>query len=886
MKNAILAIMLILVSGFFMKVNSQTEIKGAVVNENHQPVADASISLMKFADSTIIAFGFTNSRGEYVIYYDGDEEELLLMVYGFNVQRQFKKITNHSQKVDFVVREEAINLAEFTVKSEKIWGTRDTINYVVDAFRDSTDIVIADVLKKMPGIEVKDNGQIEYRGKPISKFYIENMDMLQGRYGIATNNITASDIATVQVFENHQPIKALEDIAFTDDAALNLKLKPGAKGIYSAMADAGAGIDNQFLWNSSVTGMYFSKKRQHLVALKSNNTGYDLDQEFQSFTDEEMQLTGSIASIVQPMPPQINKSRYLFNEAYGGTINNLIKTKNEAEFTFNINGFRDVDNRKSHDQNRYIIPGEDTVTIREQMDSQSSRFNIVGGIGYKRNNDKNYLNTRLLFSGNFIESTSNIISDEHIEQDGESDPFKITSTIHWIRRGDSIQSSGTEMYSQSFYQSQPYRLDVSPGMFDDVLNDSIPYNAIRQDVGFNNFKTKNSLMFLSSAGWKSFRLHPIMLFSFEHQSLNSKLATSQIDDAYSELSCDSLQNQLTWMRVKAGISLKITYRKRDFNFELSTPIQYQFISLYDKIKANDSHQNRIIFQPQTNLRYSINTHWEISASWFWYNYNPNLRNLYSGYILQNYRTLSHYESRLSDSYGQQGTFKFAYKDIIRFLFTNIEFRYNRYRNEVMYAQEFEGSLMKISAVELENTGNYFSVTARAGKGFNWKKLSINAEASWGKGLTPQLRQDSLIDYKNQGINANMTLSLALTEKLQFANKSSWSSISGSTDAGNKLDPIVSFIDAATINYILSTGLIFSFGLEYYDTRNGSLRQNFYLLDAGITYTWKSVRFTLDYNNILNTSNYVYAYYGTLSSYYSEYRIRPASVLLNVRFKLF
>jgi hypothetical protein len=204
----------------------------------------------------------------------------------------------------------------------------------------------------------------------------------------------------------------------------------------------------------------------------------------------------------------------------------------------------------------------------------------------------------------------------------------------------------------------------------------------------------------------------------------------------------------------------------------------------------------------------------------------------------------------------------------------------------MYAQEFEGAMMKISAVELENTGNYFSVTAHAGKGFNWKKLSINAEASWGKGITPQLRQDSLIEYKNQGINANMTLSLAVTERLQFANKSSWSSVSGNTDAGEKLDPIVSFIDAATLNYILPNGLIFSFGMEYYDTRNGNRNQNFYLLDAGITYTWKRVRFMLDYNNILNTTEYVYAYYGTLSSYYSEYRIRPASVLLTARFKLF
>lgn len=886
MKIKIFYILLILFHCLLKNGTAQTVIEGKIINKANEPISDASVMIMKTADSSVVAFSFSDNNGYYTIYTDQKEKELLLMVYGFNIKKQIKKIDNQSQTVDFVVGEEAIELKEFSVKSEKIWGTRDTVNYVVDAFRDSTDIVIGDVLKKMPGIVVKESGQIEYRGKPISKFYIENMDMLQGRYGIATNNITASDIATVQVFENHQPIKALEDIAFTDDAALNLKLKPGAKGIYTGMADIGAGIDNHLLWNSSVTSMYFSKKRQHLAALKSNNTGTDLDQEFQSFTNEDMQLSGSIASIVQPMPPQINKSRYLFNEAYGGTINNLIKTKNEAEFTFNINGFRDIDDRKSHDQTRYFIPGDDTATIKEQMDSHSSRFNIEGGIGYKSNNDQNYLNTRLLFSGNFIESTGNIVSDEQIVQNGEKDPFKANTTIHWIRRGNIKHGSGTELYSQSFYQSQPYRLDVSPGMFEDVLNDSVPFKTIRQNVAFNSFETRNSLMFLSSVGWKSFRIHPIMLFSLEHQSLNSQLSKSLQGSTFSELSGDSLNNDLTWMRIKAGISLKITYRKRDFNFELSTPIQYQFISLDDKVKSNDSHQNRIIFQPQTNLRYNINTHWEVSASWFWYNYNPNLRNLYSGYILQNYRTLSHYESMLSDSYGQQGVLKLSYKDIIRFLFTNIEVRYNQYRNEVMYAQEFDGSMMKISAVELENTGNYFSVTARAGKGFNWKKLSINTEATWGKGITPQLRQDSLIKYNNQGLNANITLSMALTERLQFANKCSWSNISGSIDAREKLDPIVSFIDAASINYIFSNGLIFSFGMEYYITHNGSRKQNFYLLDSGITYTWKSVRFTLDYNNILNTTDYVYAYYGTLSSYYSEYRIRPASILLSARFKIF
>ena len=886
MQNIILLYLAIIFQGALNFGFAQTVINGKITDRLGQPVSDASVMLLKTTDSTVVAYNFSNDNGEFRIIYTGEESVLFLMVYGFNIRKHLQKIKNVTQTVSVDVIEEAIKLAEFSVKSEKIWGTRDTINYIVDAFRDSTDMVIGDVLKKMPGIIVKESGQIEYRGKPISKFYIENMDMLQGRYGIVTNNITAADIATVQVFENHQPIRALQDIAFSDDAALNLKLKPGAKGIYTVMADLGGGKDKQLLWNSGITGMYFGKTRQHLASLKTNNTGNDLEREFQSFYDENMQLSGTVSSIVIPSPPEINKTRYYFNQAFGGTVNNLIKTKDEGEFTFNLHGFHDIDDRKSYAQTRYIVPGEDTLTINEQMDSHSSLFKLEGGIGYKKNSDNNYLNTRLLFAGSFNESNGTIINNATIKQKDDNDPLNVANTIHWTRRGNNNYRFGTELYSQSTYQTQPYRLEVMPGFFANELNDSLPFRAVKQDVSLSSFETRNSLMFLSSSGWKSIRIHPVLLFSLEHQSLNSHLSKSQQGDAFTMLTGDSLQNDLVWRRAKAGVSVKLTYRKRDFNFELSTPLLYQYISLSDEIKTGNSQQNRFIFQPQANLLYNINTRWEVSGSWFYYNHNPNLRTLYSGYILQNYRTLSRYENKLSDSYGHLGKLKLSYKDIMQFLFTNLEISYNQYRNEVMYAQQFEGSVLKISLVEMENTGNYLSVTGRAGKGFDWKKLSVNAEASWGKGLTPQLRQDSLIKYKNQGINANMTLSLAITDNIQLANKCSWSRVTGNTGTGSKLEPIISYIDAASLNITLARSLILGMEIEYYETRDGSRNQNFYLLGAGMTYTWKRIRFSLDYNNILNTTNYVFAYYGSLNAYYSEYLIRPASILLSARFKLY
>ena len=211
-------IVFLIISVFFcIHAFAQTTISGEVLNEKKQPVFNASVMLLRVTDSLPMAYAFTDEKGHYQLVTQSEEAKLLIAVYGFNLKRQFKEVENKTQTVDFTVVEEALQLKEVSVKSEKIWGGNDTVNYVVDAFRDTTDIVIADVLKKMPGIEVKDDGKVEYKGKPISKFYIENMDMLQGRYNLATTSIAASDVASVQVMENHQEVRALQNIQFSDN---------------------------------------------------------------------------------------------------------------------------------------------------------------------------------------------------------------------------------------------------------------------------------------------------------------------------------------------------------------------------------------------------------------------------------------------------------------------------------------------------------------------------------------------------------------------------------------------------------------------------------------------------------------------------------------------
>ena len=149
-------------------------------------------------------------------------------------------------------------LDEVTVTAPKMeMKGDDTVSYNVASFRAQEDLVIEDVLRKLPGITVRDNGQILYKAKPIAGLTIDGMDLLKGRYGIATRNISPDHIASVEILENHQAIKALKDLVPSDKTYINLKLKASSRGVFLLSAAAGGGYGDRGLWNAEAAPMYF-----------------------------------------------------------------------------------------------------------------------------------------------------------------------------------------------------------------------------------------------------------------------------------------------------------------------------------------------------------------------------------------------------------------------------------------------------------------------------------------------------------------------------------------------------------------------------------------------------------------------------------------------------
>lgn len=128
----------------------------------------------------------------------------MLQVRAFNYAYETRTIPNKTAEYNFTLTPKATELPNVLVKPAPITQKGDTINYIVSEFSDEKDRSIADVLRKMPGIEIKGDGLVLYQGKPIQKYYIEGLDLLEGKYNLANQNLPHISVSSVQILENHQ----------------------------------------------------------------------------------------------------------------------------------------------------------------------------------------------------------------------------------------------------------------------------------------------------------------------------------------------------------------------------------------------------------------------------------------------------------------------------------------------------------------------------------------------------------------------------------------------------------------------------------------------------------------------------------------------------------
>lgn len=208
-------------------LSAQQKIRGILkCATSGQPIPDVYIMLRTEDGKRILAYSYSQPDGSFILECpQGPQQEFLLTTSRLGYEPYRQKIPAQTQQTEILLKESSLTLREVKVISSPIRRQGDTISYYMSNFHRPQDRNLADVLARMPGIHVQSDGRVQYDGKPINRFYIEDMNLLGERYSLATQNLSPSDIAAVQVYENHEPIKMLRDRSQTEQAALNIKLK-------------------------------------------------------------------------------------------------------------------------------------------------------------------------------------------------------------------------------------------------------------------------------------------------------------------------------------------------------------------------------------------------------------------------------------------------------------------------------------------------------------------------------------------------------------------------------------------------------------------------------------------------------------------------------------
>lgn len=879
MKNRLI----LFISFFLLFLNTtafaQKEIRGRVLDQQtHEPVVSATVTLHPISSPSILSYSMTSADGTFTLRSDNMPDSVEITVKAMTIESQTKRVKSNTEFVEFVVKEKLMELKELIVKAPKIRQTGDTIRYDVSAFTDETDRSIGDVLKKLPGIQVLSSGQILYQNKAISKFYVEGLDLLKGKYGIATNNVDASQVATVQVLENHQPIKALKDMEIPEAAAINLKLKKSALGAFFLTAQAGAGLPPLLLSNELV-GMRFTETQQDMAVYKGDNTGRDITQELTSFYGESFGGPTNFMSVIAPVPPGIREQHHLFNDAHLGSLNSLKALKKDLTLTGNLNYLYDQQNSSSYSKRDIFVADGQNVEIIEDMNARLLKRELEGALTLEGNTDDYFLNNKLNMSANWNEHTGNIVAGQPISQFLQQPTFNIYNNFDYLRRkGDKNFRVG----AQVSYTTQHHSLNVSPVLFSEVFASLDEADTlIRQDVSYNHLKT-NLYVSGGSLG-KRFTVSYSTNFFTDHYFMQSGLYLSE---AAVPVSTDSLRNKLRRNEVGVRLNGSLSYHfSEDFRPILSFPVSYVFINRNDKVRNSEKNGGQILFSPLLIVQYPITPRWFLFSNVSFSNGFGDISEDYLGYVMTNYRGMNRSDGLLGKNYRTGAFLHFSYKNPFTTLFSSFRLSYSNIWRNTLGDVRYDGILSSSTSIPYSNTSQFYGIDYSLGKSIDAINSEVKLFVSYNKSQTVSLNQSivSNMNFNSYSVSPNITTDIGNFMILKYDGSYRYSR---NKIRNQSMPSIHNVTQSLGVSVIPVKKLVFNFSFNhYYNNLIESEARSSWFGNTGIKYKFKNVDLMLDWTNIFNTNRFITYSYNDISSYYSIYDLRPSEVLLRVRFKI-
>ncbi len=907
MKKSLLLLLLISSVSFSQIV----KFEGVVQDVGKTPLEMANVMAVNTATKAMDSYAITNDKGKYLLNLKPNSSYSIKVSYlGMQTKELFISTSTLNMNQNITLESGGIELEGVEIVREMPVSIKgDTIVYNADSFKSGTERKLEDVLKKLPGVEVNADGEIEVEGKKVTKLMVEGKDFFDGDTKLGVKNIPADAIDKIQVLRNFNDVSALKGLENGDEnIGMNIKLKSGKKNFWFGDINAGGGKENQntrYIANPKL--FYYSPKYSVNFIANYNNIG-----ELPFTVQDYFKFTGGFRNMMRKGGTNFNLSS---NDLGISLLRNNrakeIETKFGAtNFSYNVtkawslSGFAIVSSTltdlETVSQNNRAdqISTLGTVNTTQKTKEAASQISSLGlfklSSSYKPNanlqfdydallkNSKQDENNSL-FTQSFATATNGTppaIPDQNISSFKQQDPITLTQnlSLYYTKSDKSV----FDIEIQHLYQDEDpfYNANLGQNPFPILgLQTQNRYNINQtRFIKTNKLDAKVDYYYMLTP--KS-NINFTFGNTYSIQNFNSHIFQILDNGTTNDLNSADKNNDVMYFFNDSFLGLHYKFITGKFTFNPGFSAHYY--KTYNEQLGTKVNDNFYRLLPDVYALYQIK-----KAETLTYNYSINndftdINRFTAGFTFTNYNSLFQGNRNLENALSESHSLRYFKYNMFNFENISANVSYVKRINAIKSSAFFTG----INQVSTAINSNFADETL-SGNAFYGRSFAKNYKASFNLAANRSIFnniQNGLF-VTTESLTQNYTVKVATNYK-NLPNLELGYSLTINDYIGTKF-----FTDrpSARLDYFFLDSFSFVSEYEYYHyTNNNKTVNNEYdFLSASLIYQ-KTKESKLEYKiavtNLLNTNILNDDSFTQFSTRTSQYTVQPRYIIFSLKYNL-
>lgn len=866
---------IILYIALAVHASAQVRVTGRVIDSQNKPVRDVIVKMV--SGTKTLTFTSTNAKGEYVLEVkSAPMGEVTLLFNHISYEKESERVTLKERvaKVDMQLTPKAVSLKEVTVRPDPLRQKGDTLSHNLASFLGKGDVTLEDGLKRLPGVDVSKNGGISYMGKPISQFNIEGMDLLGGKYNLATRNIPVDYVTNVEIVRNHHSRRVEKDVP-SNEVSMNIKLSNKAKFKPFGQEEVGAGYmedgNDKLQALLGLTGMMFTNKFQTTCSVKGGNyKGFARTDMYDHFggSDVSTCATSLFGGFDGGAPPQ---GQYLYQRNGMATVNGILRT--DSFTTMKVNADYSY-HRATHDisqRTTYLANGGDYVTVSEQTSPMTKIHLPKLSVNYLKNADRVYLSETFVLKGKFEQNEGDVVANGSlVEQRRKTSTFEVGNEFFWMGRTE--KGARRHVHANvSFKRTPTLRLSfVSDG------------NGYGQTARSSTLSVNVGSSFQIPIG-SSFRLNLPVSVSAMYDDLETErcgefgIRNSGVGDLKSP---PTDRNDVRGWAFTPTLNPGFEIHSKNRRFYLSAGIGAALKGLY----YNKLNYTKPVLNPSMGIDYTFSANSKLSFSTGYTTSIGDMMTLLTEPMQVDYRSVRTSSGIIGESNTWRTSGEWKWQLPMQYFTLSLAATHSEGKQNTLTSQSVSGIDVSSTALlrDSHSRSTSFSVAASKNIPSLFAKLGANGRYSFGS--DEQAVNETVVDTRTNSyaLHGNATVTPVPWLELRYDINYGWSR----SRYSEKSNTTTSRSHSGAVHIFPIASLDLSLDYEHVRRQlTADQYKRMSLFNASAQYKRKRLVLRLELDNLLNQRRYAYTLFNGINTYTYDYTLCGRTVVLRATFKL-